>query len=287
MQIPRESLELDASARATVPGSYVRLSDGWTRYVDNAGSGIPVVLVHGFASWSFVWEPIMAALTAGGRRVIMYDVYGRGYSDRPDCSYNLELFTRQLRELLVACNVDGPVDLLGWSMGGAISIGFAAQFPDRARRVGVMAPAGLPVKAPAAAQLFRLPGLGERIAPLLGPLVIRNVAKTNLAHPERREEYMRDFIKPCAYRGYMRSLLRTFEDFPLYDMREAYTAVGNSGHRTMMIWGHRDAICPFSNAATATALMPQAELYDFDDMGHACHWDDPEAVSGVVSAFYH
>ena len=75
--------ELDAAARAGVPGRFVTLSRGVT-HVDVRGpdSGRTVVLVHGFSVPYYIWDSTATALAAQGYRVIRYDLYGRGWSDR-------------------------------------------------------------------------------------------------------------------------------------------------------------------------------------------------------------
>jgi len=63
-------------------------------------------------------------------RVLRYDLYGRGFSDRPDTVYNQTCFDKQLCELLTALGNDKPINLIGLSMGGAIAIGFADKHPE-------------------------------------------------------------------------------------------------------------------------------------------------------------
>src|SRR5262245_18214081 len=80
---------IDAAARRTAPGKFVRLTDGTTHY-DVAGpdSGRPIVLVHGFSVPYYIWDSTAKALATAGHRVIRYDEYGRGFSDRPSVVYN-------------------------------------------------------------------------------------------------------------------------------------------------------------------------------------------------------
>jgi pimeloyl-ACP methyl ester carboxylesterase len=66
---------------------------------------------------------------AKGHRVLTYDLYGRGYSDRPGGEQDARFFIRQLEDLLEHQGVTQPVTLLGYSMGGAIGAAFAAKHP--------------------------------------------------------------------------------------------------------------------------------------------------------------
>src|SRR5882672_6533208 len=95
-----ERQTLDAAARRGAAGRFVRLSGGVTHY-DVAGpdSGRTVVLIHGFSVPYYIWDSTAAALSAAGYRVVRYDEYGRGLSDRPDVPYSDDLYDRQIGEL--------------------------------------------------------------------------------------------------------------------------------------------------------------------------------------------
>ena len=118
----QEREELTNVVRKSVRGSFIKLQDGFVHY-DIAGpvDGPVVVLVHGFSTWSFMWDATFHALVDSGFRVLRYDLYGRGYSDRPDVVYNKDLFDRQLFGLLAVLDIHDRVDLVGNSMGGLIT----------------------------------------------------------------------------------------------------------------------------------------------------------------------
>ena len=110
-----EHLDLDDVARARLPGQFAKLSDGYTHYemggpAEGSGGRV-VVLTAGFSVPYYIWDPTFAALTGAGLRVLRYDYYGRGYSDRPNIAYTQDLYVRQLTQLLDALNIRGPVDL--------------------------------------------------------------------------------------------------------------------------------------------------------------------------------
>jgi len=146
MSYKSESRPLDDAARAEAPGQFVQLSDGMTHY-ELAGpeDGPPVTLVHGFSTPAFIWDPAFAALADAGYRVLRYDLFGRGYSDRPDVTYDDALFDRQLAELLDALDFPRPMALAGLSMGGAIVARFTQKRPDQVKSLLLLDPAGLPM----------------------------------------------------------------------------------------------------------------------------------------------
>src|SRR6185436_10765391 len=129
-----EKRELDAAARAAMPGQFARLTDGYTHYeIGGPVDGQIVVLAAGFSVPYYIWDPTFTALTGAGFRVLRYDYYGRGYSDRPAIAFTDEMYVRQLYELTNAVHLAGPVDLVGISFGGSLITSFADQHADRVR----------------------------------------------------------------------------------------------------------------------------------------------------------
>jgi len=93
-----------------------------------AGSGEPVVLLHGFALDASMWDPQVAALAAE-YRVIRYDIRGYGRSSVPDGPYSPVEDFHALRSALAT----GPVHLVGLSMGGRLALRIAALAPNSVR----------------------------------------------------------------------------------------------------------------------------------------------------------
>jgi pimeloyl-ACP methyl ester carboxylesterase len=112
-------------ARATVGAQTARLSDGDTAYHRAGDDGPWVVLVHGLVTPSYAWEALAGTLVTEGFRVLRYDEFGRGLSERPPVRYDLDLYVRQLRELTDFLGIE-TMHLIGWSMGGVIVTRFAA-----------------------------------------------------------------------------------------------------------------------------------------------------------------
>ena len=88
--------------------------------------GPVVVLVHGATVPMWVWNRLAADLAEGGFRVLRYDKFGRGYSDRPDLRYNRNLYRKQLLELVDKLGLKKPFDLVGLSLGGATAVNFTS-----------------------------------------------------------------------------------------------------------------------------------------------------------------
>jgi non-heme chloroperoxidase len=85
-------------------------------YYEDHGSGLPVVLIHGWPLNGDAWEKQTAALLAAGHRVITYDRRGFGRSSKPATGYNYDTFAADLHVLLNTLNLTN-VSLVGHSMG--------------------------------------------------------------------------------------------------------------------------------------------------------------------------
>ncbi|MBL8092488.1 MAG: alpha/beta hydrolase, partial [Anaerolineales bacterium] len=169
---------LNESTRKEAGGSFIQLSDGITHYQlggDDSllpvGEGLgvrEVVLVHGFSVPSFIYDPTFEFLSKQGFHVLRYDLFGRGYSDRPKLQYDIHLFVKQLKELLDKLNFK-KINLVGLSMGGPITAKFVAEYPQYVSKHILIDPAGAkPIKLSTLLKIVKIPLLGELLLGLFG-----------------------------------------------------------------------------------------------------------------------
>lgn len=275
-----------ASVRHRAEGDFIALHDGIVHYeMEGPATAPTVVLVHGFATPYYVWDPTFEALRWAGFRVIRYDLYGRGHSDRPHTDYNLDLFDRQLTGLLAALDVRGQVHLVGLSMGGLVITTFADRHPKFVKSLTLIDTAGFAVPIPKAAHLVRLPVLGELAMLLVGENILMKTVPNNFVHPEKFEEFGNKYATQFLYHGFLRAILSTLRHMPLNDMGDTFRRVGKHGIPTLVFWGKEDKVTPYANAAQVLAAMPSAQLKTIDDAGHLCHLEKPEVVSPLLVSF--
>ncbi len=119
---------------------HLTVNDIDTAFIDE-GTGEPVVLLHGMAATSDIWRYTVEALK-GRYRVVAPDLPGHGRSEGRARPYGLRFYARWLDGLLDALKL-GRVTLFGSSMGGAISLDYAARHPQRVRRLVMVDALGL------------------------------------------------------------------------------------------------------------------------------------------------
>jgi pimeloyl-ACP methyl ester carboxylesterase len=281
-----ESKTLDDNMRRGLPGQFIKLSDGYVHYeLSGPEDGPVVVLIHGISTPYFIWDDAQSALTKAGFRVLRYDLYGRGFSDRPNVTYDEQLFDRQLLELLSALKIREPADLVGSSLGGAIAVIFAARHPEKARKLLLIAPAGYPVNLPLAGRVVHLPVVGDYLTYAFGnPIMLRGF-KNYFSKLDKLSAFSEKYRQQTQYTGFKRAILSTLRNFNLDNQKTAYETVGKQGRQVMLIWGREDKIIPFSNNEMIRAVIRDVDFHAFDATGHLPHYEVPEKVNPLMVEF--
>ena len=106
-----------------------------------AGSGPPVVLIHGMVNSSRHWESVALRL-ADSYTVIAPDLIGHGDSATPRGDYSLGAHAASIRDLLAAIGIDRAT-IVGHSLGGGVAMQFFYQFPQRTERLVLVSSGGL------------------------------------------------------------------------------------------------------------------------------------------------
>jgi pimeloyl-ACP methyl ester carboxylesterase len=272
---------LDASARRQAPGQFVTLSHGIV-HVRIAGpeQGRPVILVHGFSVPSYVFDKTTDDLAASGFRVIRFDLYGRGWSDRPDVDYDRELFANQLVELMDTLQI-AKADVLGLSMGGAVAGRFAAEHPERVRSVVLVAP----LTRAHDISVMAWPGVGEWLtrAWFLPSLAANQLE--DFPHPERVPGWTERFQPQMRYDGFGRAILSTMRHLAVASSVPDFEKVGRSGLPVLLVWGEADKTVPYAEHLDVQRAIPQAQFVSLPGLGHLTVVEDPATTDPRIAAF--
>jgi pimeloyl-ACP methyl ester carboxylesterase len=281
-----ETRDVDQATRSSADGSFVHLSHGWTHYQDagvtNPG---PVVLVHGFSVPYFIWDPTFTALATAGLHPIRYDLYGRGYSDRPRVNYDMDLFVEQLGALLEALQLP-TIDLIGLSMGGAIAAAFTARNPARVRRLILIDPSG--AEAVPMSVLYRLavlPWIGEVSFGLLGTGTMVRAAAADFFDAAHIRLFQDQYRIQMQYRGFKRAILSSIRHHMLQGFPDVYRQLGRLDTPVLLVWGQNDQTVPFEQSRRLLAFMPRATFQAIPNCGHIPHFEQPAMVNPKIIGF--
>jgi len=288
--IGSEKPELTAEARTqlTAEGlaeNFAELSEGIVHYrLRGSETGPLVVLVHGFRTPSYVWKDQLEPLSEAGYRVLAFDNYGRGFSDRPDGDYTAERTDRLLMELLDHLAISRPFHLVGYSMGGATASIFTANHPTKIRSLTLIAPAGTGDK-PGFVSLLSVRGIGEAIFHYAGDMLGRASAEKAAMASSDPERYRTDHEAQTRFDGYNRALLSSLRHYPLWGAEETFKTVGASGLPIQLIWGTDDDVSPYADAMPTQSLIPQATFHSFDGTDHLVPLAEAEKLNTLLIDF--
>ncbi len=282
-----ESEIIDEQTRAGLPGEFIELPDGYVHYeLTGAPGGQTVVLVHGFSVPSYIWDPTVTALSQAGLRILRYDLYGRGYSDRPRVDYSLDLFNRQLYHLITQLDIRAPVGIAGVSMGGPIAACFAARNSSMVHKLCLVDPAGFTFTKSLNAMLIKIPLLGEILLDYWGNKVLVDGMVDDFYQPYLFPEYREKYLDQMNYCGFKRALLSTLRQGVIEEQIQIYRQIHVLNIPTLVFWGKYDKTFPVETAERAQSILPAAEIHIVDYAGHAAHYEQPEQVNGKLISFF-
>jgi len=283
---PGETQILTDEIRATTSGKYVPLSQGITHYELAGPEDAPtVVLIHGFSVPYPIWDPVFIALIAEGFRVLRYDLFGRGTSDRPKVAYDHDLFDRQLVELLDVLELGSGLDLMGLSMGGSILAVFCDRHPEWVRRMVFIDPAGFQVNSMIWVRLLTLPLLGELAFSLMGEKVLMASVTKEYSDTDRYPEYIDIVREQMRFVGYRQALLSTIRGGVLGDISNTYHRIGKQDRPASLIWGTKDQLVPFELSEKVCQAIPHIEFHPIHGAGHVPHYEKPHVVNPLIIDF--
>lgn len=287
----------------------VRLSCEEIEPAAGVPAALTVVLVHGLAldrrTWHFQ-RRFLAGLAEGGPggvpvRQVIYDLRSHGRSERaPRSSCTLDQLARDLDAVLRALAPDGPLVLVGHSMGGMAIIALAEQRPDLfadrvlgvaliATSAGEVGGRGLPAtllsrRNPLTRAVGLLagwqPGLVEGVR-RAGHTLIWTVTRT-LAYGDRRVDPARvDLVDSMISANAVDALTDFVDTLGTHDRRAALPAL--AGCEVLVAAGDADEVIPFRHSEVIAGALPDATLVRLAGVGHLPMLEQPEVIDAALA----
>ena len=264
--------------------SFVEVA-GAGMHVVRAGSGRPLVLMHGIIGSTANWRRTIGAL-AGDASVYAIDQINMGRSQRVrGLDAGLEATADR-----VAAAMDGlgltEADIAGHSHGGAVALMLAARHRERVRSLILFAPAN-PYSHVGdwLVRAYNTP-LG-RLLVRTGPYLPRRIQLAGLARmygdPARiADGSLQNYIVGLRVPGTMQHILAIVRDwFP--EMAKLEAALPRvAGVPTLLVWGDRDPAVDPASAVKLQRVLPQAELRIIPGAGHVAFEEMPEEANRIM-----
>lgn len=284
----RDRRDLTEETRKRLPGSFVELSTGVTHYeIRGEADADNVVLIHGNAAPYVTWDRTVDPLCDAGFRVVRYDLFGHGFSDRPRVPrYDRHFYNVQLAELLEKLGVPYPVRVVGSSQGGSIAACFAAENLGTVSKLALLAPFfdRLPDQGGAAYRLLVTPVVGDLLVELIGVRKLADLSDA-VASVDAVAPLQRQVAEQFRYRGKRRAMLANLRGDALEDATSCYRRLGEQDIPLLLTLGSRDQKIPKESMSRLRELLPGIEYHEIEGAGHLAHYELPDQMNPLLIRF--
>lgn len=275
-----------------------RLVNGITLHTVEAGSGTPVVLLHGFPEFWYSWRYQIDALVGAGLRFIAPDLRGYNRSAKPEgvAAYSIETVAQDVVALID--QLGEKAALVGHDWGGVVAWRVAKIAPHLLSSLTVLNiphPHAVNEKKSSPKQAVRFwyqlalqpPAVPEIVLAARNFLALRRLLQQSVRRPGAVSERDLDlYVDAWRQRGaltgmlnYYRALLRRTPS------RSAAATTPESPPPTMLVMGEHEPVFLRETLEASAKYLPTIRLELVASGGHFVHQDDPEAVNQLLIRF--
>lgn len=264
-----------------------------TRAIE-AGSGDPVIMMHGVSGHAETFNRNVLPLANAGFHVYAIDAIGHGFSAKPmDVNYDAALFRQHALDFMNAIGAK-KAHLVGQSLGGWTALDLARHFPDRVLSVISLTGAGL-----------LLDDETEQAKSAEVHETVRNVTMKALEAPSRESVRKRMEWLMAHPETVTDELVETrYQIMMLPDSREAMPkmvmdmtgesnrtqmldekALASIKTRTLIIWTDKNPTTPYTTGQQAAKLMPNCRFEMLMDAGHWPQYEKADETNNLMIDF--
>jgi pimeloyl-ACP methyl ester carboxylesterase len=249
------------------------------------GTGRALVLIHGNNSSAYSWAEVFDEL-AKEFRVVALDLKGFGFTAKPEGDYSVEAQAALVVRLMDGLGIERAA-LCGSSMGGAVALAAAINYPQRVDSLVLVGSSAFnEVRGGSLAPAYvRWPYIGGAITALAltsDSLVREGLRKSFHDASKVTDERVAAYYRPLRTRGGQRAarLVRDQRDYTRIER-----ALDKIRQPALLIWGAGDRLNLLEDGRRLQSKMKEAQLVVFDNCGHLPQEEMPERFTREVSSF--
>lgn len=261
-------------------------NDYQIHYVEMGSGDRHVLLVHGYAASTYTWRKVMQSLAASGYHVWALDLLGFGRSDKPeDISYSLDLFVEQVRRFIHEKQLRN-LNIIGHSMGGAISLGVIMREPGLANSLVIVDSLGYPQDVPWWIRLCR--GLGNWLKPLLSS---KSAVERLLRASSHKDIVLTEididrFYQPLCEEGGRTAVVQLLQKCNAEELARFSLGFRSIQLPVLILWGDDDTTIPVSHAYKFHRDLRRSHLRVLSNCGHSPQEERPEILLQSILVFF-
>ena len=254
-------------------------------WLAQAGSGAPILYLHGFADIHGIVPdllPFHEALAAD-YRLIAPAHPGCAGTDEDDGLNHIEDLVFHYLEVIDALELD-RFHLVGSCLGGWIAAELAVRFRERIDKLVLIGASGLFVEGKPISDIFWVaqPEDGVRFDDLRALLFARSdLPLAKEMFPDPRGELDRELLRYKMFRLASRVGFKP----PYLHNRKLRARLNRFGGPALVLWGSKDRLVPLAHAEAYAQALPAAKLEIVEDAGHSLFVEQPEQTAEIVKRF--
>ena len=255
---------------------FVEIDGNKIRYLESGSSKKTLVLVHGLGASSERWQYVLPFFESNFH-VIVPDLIGFGYSDKPIADYTIDYFSIFLKKFLISLGVE-QTSIIGSSLGGQIAAEYASSNSQHVDKLILVSPSGIMKQSTFALDAYimaalypnqqsaknafeTMDGSGKKI-----PMTIIDGFVTRMKLPNAKFAFM--------------STLLGLKNCDLITKK-----LENISSSTLVIWGSDDPVIPITFADDFVSSIINCKFHEMRNCGHTPYVQEPELFASRVLEF--
>lgn len=262
---------------------YVDANGVKTRVLE-AGEGEPLILLHGTGGHIEAYAKNMQGLSKHFR-VLVIDMLGHGYTDKPDKPYGIDSYSDHLLDFIKAMDLSKPY-ISGESLGGWVAAWFAAHNPGYAKALVLNTPGNVN-SDPEVMERLKNSTINavvnanyENVKKRLEWLMYDKSVVTDELIENRRQIYTQPSYQKAVYNIVY---LQEIEARKQYIWDPSWC--GKIDVPTLLVWTDHDPTSSVEQAGPIKDMIPGAELQVINDAGHWPQWEQVEEFNKTLTDF--
>lgn len=255
---------------------FIQVGANKIRYLEEGGSDGIVLLVHGLGASAERWTRVIPYLSKK-YHLIIPDLIGFGFSDKPSVDYTPEFFSQFIFDFLNTLGIT-KTNMIGSSLGGQIVAECAITQSKMIDKIVLVSPSGIMKQSTPTFDAYTLAALYPT----------QEGAKTAFqmmagAHKEIDSDTIDGFIQrmtlPNAKMAFMSTILGIRNAIPISER------LGKILAPALIIWGKNDTLIPVSYSKEFVSSIKNCQFIEMENSGHTPYVEEPEKFSEIVLKF--
>ena len=255
--------------------NFIEVEGNKIRYLETGHSKSSLVLVHGLGASAERWSRTIPYFEKD-YHLIVPDLIGFGYSDKPVVDYTTDFFSDFLKKFIDSLGIQKP-NIIGSSLGGQVTAEYASKNTD-IKKLILVSPSGVMKQSTPALDAYIMAALYPNEANAKNAFEMMEGSGSE-ADPSIVEGFIERMKLPNAKMAFMSTILG------LKNSEIITNKLKSINIPTLIIWGSNDPVIPINHADGFVSSIKDCRFYRMDKCGHTPYVQAPKEFAKIVLEF--